>query len=388
MFNFFNIYFEIVLVFLFYAALPVPLQLCCVVLVWFILYFFRIDWKIKLYIFLFLLKKVLFGLFFLLSFSFLESILTLIFLLIPVAAYSLVDRKLMALVQRRKGPNVVGPLGLLQFLIDGVKLFFKEVIVPSKSSKFWFMVSPILSVCLSLTGWAIIPLHPVLRFPEIPLDLLVLLALSSFNVYTVVLSGWASNSRYAFLGSLRAIAQIISYEIPMFFSIMPLVAYTGSLSLSVIVSYQSNMSFFVPFFPCSVIFLICIIAETNRAPFDLAEAESELVAGFNTEYSSLIFAFFFISEYASMLLMSVLWILLFWGGWLPFFYFSGFASFGFICFGIKLSVISFFFVFVRANLPRYRYDQFMDFGWKVLIPTTLVLFLFYCAVIIFFFYSF
>ncbi len=303
-----------------------------------------------------------------------ESLLTIIFILIPVAAYSLLDRKIMALVQRRKGPNVVGLWGLLQFLIDGIKLFFKEIILPSRSSSRWFILSPIIAASLSFTAWFALPVHPVLNFQHISLDLLIVLTISSLNVYTTVLSGWSSNSRYAFLGSLRAIAQIISYELPMFFSLMPIIAYCGSLSLKSIILSQTFVFFFWPFLPSALIFLICIVAETNRAPFDLPEAESELVAGYNTEYSSLVFAFFFISEYASMLLMSGLWINLFWGGFLPFFDFIDFIP-GFINFSLKMCFISFIFVFVRANLPRYRYDQFMNFGWKILLPVSFAFFI-------------
>ncbi|BBL86686.1 NADH dehydrogenase subunit 1 (mitochondrion) [Paulinella micropora] len=304
----------------------------------------------------------------------LEGIFTIVFLLIPVAAYSLLDRKIIALVQRRKGPNVIGLWGLLQFLIDGIKLFFKEIIVPTRSNSRWFILSPVLASSLSFAAWFVLPVHPVLCFYNTSLDLLLLLTISSLNVYTIILAGWSSNSRYAFLGSLRAIAQIISYELPMFFSIMPIVVFVGSLDLKSIVFSQASIFFIFPFFPSALVFFICTVAETNRAPFDLPEAESELVAGYNTEYSSLVFAFFFISEYASMLLMSGLWIDLFFGGWLPFFNFLDFIPAN-INFGLKLCIISFFYVFIRANLPRYRYDQLMNFGWKILLPTSLSFFI-------------
>lgn len=326
--------------------------------------FFCLIFKKFVYFFLFkFFKNILF-----------EGIFTIIFLLIPVAAYSLLDRKIIALVQRRKGPNVIGLWGLLQFLIDGIKLFFKEIIVPTRSNSRWFIFSPVLAASLSFTAWFVLPVHPVLCFYNTSLDLLLLLTISSLNVYTTILAGWSSNSRYAFLGSLRAIAQIISYELPMFFSIMPIVVFVGSLDLKAIVFSQTSIFFVFPFFPSALVFLICTVAETNRAPFDLPEAESELVAGYNTEYSSLVFAFFFISEYASMLLMSGLWIDLFFGGWLPFFNFLDFIPSN-VNFGLKLCIISFFYVFIRANLPRYRYDQLMNFGWKILLPTSLSFFI-------------
>ena len=331
-------------------------------------------YSLLIFLVFFFSKKVVWFLLSAFFFS-IESFLTILFILIPVAAYSLLDRKIMALVQRRKGPNVVGLWGLLQFLIDGIKLFFKEIILPSRSSSRWFILSPIIAASLSFTAWFALPVHPILNFQHISLDLLIVLTISSLNVYTTVLSGWSSNSRYAFLGSLRAIAQIISYELPMFFSLMPIIAYSGSLSLKSIVFSQTFVFFFWPFLPSALIFLICIVAETNRAPFDLPEAESELVAGYNTEYSSLVFAFFFISEYASMLLMSGLWINLFWGGFLPFFEFFDFIP-GFLNFSLKMCFISFIFVFVRANLPRYRYDQFMNFGWKILLPVSFAFFIF------------
>lgn len=297
------------------------------------------------------------------------SLLTIFPVLIAVAFFTLTERKTMALIQRRLGPNVVGFWGLLQPIADGVKLIFKEIIIPSRSN-FFFLHACVLSMTLSFCGWGLIPFNFSSVLSDISISLLAVFALSSLNVYSIILAGWSSNSKYALLGAVRGIAQLISYELGMVLSVIPVIIFSESLNLIDIVLVQRNLSFFVFLLPAAISFFICIVAETNRAPFDLPEAEAEIVAGYNIEYSSLPFALFFLGEYCQIILMSSLWVLLFFGGWfLPFLDNIDFLPPSFV-FSFKIAIICFLFVFIRANLPRYRYDQLLELGWKILIPLT------------------
>lgn len=289
-------------------------------------------------------------------------------LLLTVALLTLAERKVLASVQRRKGPNVVGFLGLMQPFADGFKLLIKETVLPSTSSKFLFIFSPIFTLFVSLISWSVVPFSEGLVFSDLNLGLLYLFAVSSLGVYGIILSGWASNSRYAFLGSLRSASQMISYEVSFSLILVSLISCTSSLNLSTVVLFQKNIWFIVPFFPLFFMFFVSILAETNRSPFDLPEAEAELVSGYNVEYSAAGFALFFVSEYCNIILMSSLCVVLFFGGWLsPF----PFWEAGFFWFSVKLLVFLFLFVWVRASFPRYRYDQLMRLGWKVFLPLSL-----------------
>lgn len=298
----------------------------------------------------------------------LKSLILIITVLIGVAYFTLVERKILSSIQRRKGPNVVGVLGLMQPLADGFKLFLKEIIIPSSADTFLFMLAPLITFVLSILAWGVIPVGESMVLSDLPLGVLYIFVISSLEVYGVVLAGWASNSRYAFLGSLRTIAQMISYEISIGFIIVSVVIVSGSLNLTTIVKMQKDIWFIIPLFPMFFMFIISILAETNRHPFDLPEAESELVSGYNVEYSGISFALFFLGEYASMFLMSCLTVILFLGGWNFFGYVGFFSPF---IFGVKVMVFVFFFVWARAALPRYRYDQLMRLGWKVFCPFTL-----------------
>ncbi|MCH8918924.1 MAG: NADH-quinone oxidoreductase subunit NuoH, partial [Proteobacteria bacterium] len=279
-------------------------------------------------------------------------------LLVAVAYLTLAERKVIAAMQLRKGPNVVGWFGLLQPLADGLKLFVKETVIPSGANKVVFMLAPMVTFVLALVAWAVIPFDEGVVLADINVGILYLFAISSMGVYGVIMAGWASNSKYAFLGALRSAAQMVSYEISMGFVIVTVLLCVGSLNLTKVVMAQQTVWFAVPLLPMFVIFFVSTLAETNRAPFDLPEAESELVAGFNVEYSSMPFALFFLGEYANMILMSALTTILFLGGWLaPF----GVAPFtwvpGPIWFAAKISFVLFLFLWVRATFPRYRYDQ-------------------------------
>lgn len=301
-----------------------------------------------------------------------KFILLIITLLIGVAYYTLCDRKIMAAMQRRSGPNVVGIWGLLQPLADGLKLFFKEFIIPNQANKIIYILAPCISFMFSLLGWIVIPSDSNTVIVDLDLSLLYIFAMSSIGVYGIILAGWSSNSKYAFLGSLRSVAQIISYEVSLGLLILPIVYVTGSYNLIDIVNFQVNASWnFLSFFPIFLMFIISGLAETNRVPFDLPEAEAELVAGYNIEYSGMGFALFFLAEYSNMLLMSTLIIILFLGGW------DGILFPSFIWYGIKMFFLIFFFVWVRATLPRYRYDQLMKLGWKVFLPLSIGFLIYY-----------
>ena len=294
-------------------------------------------------------------------------------LLISVAYLTLAERKVIAAMQLRKGPNVVGPFGLLQPIADGLKLFCKETIVPAGANKVVFVLAPMVTFSLAVVAWAVIPFDAGMVLADINVGILYLFAISSLGVYGIIMAGWASNSKYAFLGALRSAAQMVSYEISIGFVIITVLLCVGSLNLSRVVEAQKDMWFALPLLPMFVVFFISALAETNRAPFDLPEAEAELVSGYNVEYSSMTFALFFLGEYANMILMSAMTVVLFMGGWLPIFDIAPFNWIpGPIWFFAKISFVLFCFLWVRATFPRYRYDQLMRLGWKVFLPLSLL----------------
>ena len=293
--------------------------------------------------------------------------------LISVAFLVYAERKVLALIQLRRGPNLVGPFGLFQSFADALKLLTKENILPSGSNKIVFIIAPIITMVLSLAGWAVIPFAPGWVISNINVGVLYLFAVSSLGVYGVIMAGWASNSQYPFLGALRSAAQMISYEVSIGFVIITVLLCVGSLNLSKIVEAQKTVWFAIPLLPMFIIFFISALAETNRLPFDLPEDEATLVAGFFTEYSSASFVLFFLAEYASMILISSLTVILFLGGWLPpFDIFPLNALPGVFWFTIKVIFILFLFIWVRGTFPRYRYDQLMRLGWKVFLPLSLL----------------
>ncbi len=310
------------------------------------------------------------------------KIAAIILSLILIAAYlSLAERRLIGFMQDRLGPNRVGFYGLLQPIADAVKLLFKEIILPHRSNHYLFMVAPVLALAPALAAWAVIPFDQGLILADINVGLLYLLAMTSLAVYGIVIAGWASNSRYAFLGTLRSAAQIISYEIPMGFALVGVLIAAGSMNLSDIVLAQRGgvlCWFWLPLLPLCVVYWISAVAETNRLPFDVAEGESEIVAGFHVEYSGIAFSIFFLTEYANMVLVSTLVTLLFFGGWLS--PFQGIPLLetaflwvpGIVWLMLKVSFFLFLFLWFRATFPRYRYDQIMRLGWKIFIPVTLV----------------
>ena len=301
-------------------------------------------------------------------------------LMLMVAYYTLIERKVISYMQVRIGPNRVGIKGSLQPIADALKLMFKEIVLPTKANKFLFLLAPMLTLGPALAAWAVFPFSEGVVLADINAGLLYILAMTSLGVYGVIIAGWASNSKYAFLGSLRSAAQIVAYEIPMGFALVGVLVAAGSLNLGEIVTAQKGSIlhwYWLPLFPLFMIYLISGVAETNRAPFDVAEGESEIVAGFHVEYSGMAFAAFFLAEYANMILISALTALLFLGGWLsPFegtFAESWFAWVpGFIWLLLKTFIFMFALLWFRATFPRYRYDQIMRLGWKVFIPITIV----------------
>jgi len=301
-----------------------------------------------------------------------KILLVILPLIIGVAYLTLFERKVIGAMQLRKGPNVVGWFGILQPLADGLKLMLKEVIMPSQANKALFLLAPIITFTLALIGWAVIPFSENFVIADLNVGVTYLLATSSLGVYGIIIAGWASNSRYAFLGAIRSSAQMISYEVSIGLIIISVVMCAGSLNLSKIVLAQKNMWYVIPMFPMFILFFISALAETNRHPFDLPEAESELVAGYNVEYASMPFAMFFLGEYANMILISAFASILFLGGWLPICD-NAFCNAipGFIWLCSKILFLLFCFVWVRATLPRYRYDQLMRLGWKVFLPLSL-----------------
>ncbi len=293
--------------------------------------------------------------------------------LISVAFLVYAERKVLALIQLRRGPNVVGPFGILQSFADALKLLTKENIIPTNSNKIVFLLAPIITMVLSLAGWAVIPFAPNWVIADINVGIMYLFAVSSLGVYGIIMAGWASNSQYPFLGALRSAAQMVSYEVSIGFVIITVLLCVGSLNLSKIVEAQQTVWFAIPLLPMFVVFFISALAETNRLPFDLPEDESTLVAGFSTEYSSASFVLFFLGEYASMILMSSMTVILFMGGWLPpFDIFPLNAIPGVIWFVVKIMFILFLFIWVRGTFPRYRYDQLMRLGWKIFLPLSLL----------------
>ena len=294
-------------------------------------------------------------------------------LLISVAYLTLAERRVIGFMQLRKGPNVVGPFGLLQPFADALKLLSKETILPAGADKVTFIIAPMLTFVLALVAWAVIPFGKSLVIADINVGILYLFAISSLGVYGVIMAGWASNSKYAFLGALRSAAQMVSYEVSMGLVIINVLLCVGSLNLSDIIEAQKTVWFALPLFPMFIVFFISTLAETNRAPFDLPEGESELVAGYFVEYSSMSFALFFLGEYANMILMSAMTTILFLGGWLPPFNIYPLNVIpGPIWFILKISIVLFVFLWIRATTPRYRYDQLMRLGWKIFLPFSLL----------------
>ncbi len=296
-----------------------------------------------------------------------------------VAYLTLAERKVIGYMQVRIGPNRVGYFGLLQPVADGLKLLFKEIIIPAASNKALFLLGPVLAIAPAFAAWAVIPFDATLVLADIDAGLLYILAMTSVAVYGVIIAGWASNSKYAFLGSLRSAAQIVSYEIAMGFALVGVLMCANSLNLGKIVMGQEGGLlhwYFLPLFPLFIVYFISAVAETNRAPFDVAEGESEIVAGFHVEYSGMAFAVFFLAEYANMILVCMLAALMFLGGWLsPF----SFIPDSFLWLLAKVAFLLFFFLWFRATFPRYRYDQIMRLGWKIFIPITIVWIVFVAA---------
>ncbi|HTZ79274.1 MAG TPA: NADH-quinone oxidoreductase subunit NuoH [Stellaceae bacterium] len=297
-------------------------------------------------------------------------------LLVSVAYFTYWERKVLAWAQLRKGPNVVGPFGLLQPFADGLKLLLKETVVPSGANQVVFVLAPVLTFVLSLVAWAVIPFDAGVVLANINVGILYLFAISSLGVYGIIMAGWASNSKYAFLGALRSAAQMVSYEVSIGFVLVTVLLCAGSLNLSDIVLAQRHVWFVIPLLPMAVIFFVSGLAETNRSPFDLVEGESELVAGYFVEYSAMTFALFFLGEYANMILVSAMTSLLFLGGWLAPFNIAPFSGFlghvwAIFWFALKTAFMCFCFLWVRATFPRYRYDQLMRLGWKVFLPFSL-----------------
>ena len=292
---------------------------------------------------------------------------------VSVAFVVYFERKVFTAMTLRRGPNVVGPWGVLQSFADFIKIFFKETIIPTGANKIVFLAAPVVTFILAFIAWAVVPFAPGWVIADINVCILYLFAVSSLGVYGIVMAGWASNSRYPFLGALRSAAQMVSYEVSMGFVIVTVLLVVGSLNLSDIVMAQERIWFAIPLFPMFIIFFISALAETNRHPFDLPEAESELVAGYQVEYSAIAFVLFFLAEYANMILMSAMTAILFLGGWLPPFDIAPFNWIpGPIWFVLKIVFLLFVFVWVRATFPRYRYDQLMRLGWKVFLPFSLL----------------
>jgi len=299
----------------------------------------------------------------------LKAFAILVPLLMMVAYLTYVERKVLGAIQLRKGPNVVGPFGLFQPFADAIKMLMKETVIPSGANKVLFLLAPMLTFSLAMLAWAVIPVNDGWAIADINVGVLYLFAISSLGVYGIIIAGWASNSRYPFLGAMRSAAQMVSYEVSMGFVMVTVLVCVGSLNLNDIVMAQSKIWFCIPLFPMAVIFFISTLAETNRSPFDLPEGESEIVAGFFLEYSSMSFGLFFLGEYANMILMSSMTTILFLGGWLgPF---GLWPALGPIWFILKVCMVLFTFIWVRGTFPRYRYDQLMRLGWKVFLPFSL-----------------
>ncbi len=305
--------------------------------------------------------------------TFIEALAILVPLLVSVAYLTYAERKVLAAIQLRKGPNVVGLFGLAQPFADALKMLMKETIIPSGSNRVLFLMAPMLTFSLAMLAWAVIPVNDGWVEADINVGILYLYAISSLGVYGIIIAGWASNSKFAFLGAMRAAAQMVSYEVSMGFVLVCVLMCVGSLNLSAIVRAQRTVWFCIPLFPMFIVFFISALAETNRSPFDLPEGESEIVAGFFVEYSAMSFALFFLGEYANMILMSAMTTILFLGGWLAPFNIAPFTWIpGVIWFVLKICFVLFFFIWVRGTFPRYRYDQLMRLGWKVFLPLSLL----------------
>lgn len=305
-----------------------------------------------------------------------NSLMIIILLLISIAFLTLPERKLLSSMQRRKGPNIVGFWGILQPFADGLKLILKESIIPSQANKIIYFISPIFMFFLSLANWLIIPYSKGIVLSNSNLGISFISAISSLSVYGIILSGWASNSKYAFLGSLRSAAQMISYEVSIGLIVMNISLIVGSLNLTDIVLAQKKLWFIIPFFPLFFLFFISLLAETNRIPFDLPEAEGELVSGYNVEYSAIGFALFSLAEYANIILMSHLVVIIFFGGWL---YSINNDFLNFFILEAKVNLFLFIFIWIRATFPRYRYDQLMTIGWKFFLPLSISWIIFYSS---------
>ncbi len=308
---------------------------------------------------------------------FFDQVYKILFLLVPVlvsvAMVVWLDRRVWAFVQKRQGPNVVGPFGLLQTIADALKYIFKEIIVPSSSNKVIFILAPIVTMTLALIAWAVIPFSATQVLADINVGILYLFAVSSLGVYGIIMGGWASNSKYPFLGAIRSAAQMVSYEVSIGVIIINVLLCVGSLNLNDIVIAQQNLWFVIPLFPMFVIFFISALAETNRPPFDLPEAEAELVAGYQTEYSGMMYAMFWLGEYANILLMCAMGAILFLGGWLsPLEIYPFTLVPGPVWLVLKILLLFLLFALVKAIVPRYRYDQLMKLGWKVFLPLSLI----------------
>jgi NADH-quinone oxidoreductase subunit H len=308
---------------------------------------------------------------------FVQEVYKILFLLVPVlvsvAMVVWLDRRVWAFVQKRQGPNVVGPFGLLQSLADALKYIFKEIIIPSSSNKIIFILAPIVTMTLALIAWAVIPFSATQVLADINVGILYLFAVSSLGVYGIIMGGWASNSKYPFLGAIRSAAQMVSYEVSIGVIIINVLLCVGSLNLNDIVEAQKNLWFVIPLFPMFVIFFISALAETNRPPFDLPEAEAELVAGYQTEYSGMMYAMFWLGEYANILLMCAMGAILFLGGWMsPVEIYPFTVVPGAIWLILKILLLFILFALVKAIVPRYRYDQLMRLGWKVFLPLSLI----------------
>ena len=304
---------------------------------------------------------------------FFQSLLVMIAVLLMAYFGIYADRKIWAAVQLRKGPNVVGPFGLLQSAADLLKLLFKEIIIPEKANKMIFILGPIVTCFVALSSWAVIPFAENWVVADINVGILYIFAVSSLGVYGIMMGGWASNSKYPFMGAMRSAAQMVSYEVSIGFVIITVLLCVGSLNLSDIVIAQKNLWFVFPLFPMFVIFFVSALAETNRPPFDLPEAEAELVAGYQTEYSSTLFMLYFLGELAATFLMCAMTTILFLGGWLPPFNIAPFTFIpGVVWFMLKVAFVFYLFSMVKALVPRYRYDQLMRLGWKVFLPISLI----------------
>ena len=346
-----------------------------ILVIFYLILFFNFDYFYSTILFAFVYLVYFF-------FIFIEYILLFLSITVPlllsVAFFTLLERKVIAAIQRRIGPNTVGYWGALQAMADGLKLIVKQTIVPSKSNRVLFLFAPVYSFALALSAWVVVPFDFGLVVADLNLGLLYLLCISTLRVYGIIIAGWSSNSKYAFLGACRAAAQIISYDVSIGLILLTVVISVGSCNLTQIVLAQSTLWFIGPFLPLAVIYFISILAETNRAPFDLTEAEAELVAGYNVEYSAVGFALFFLAEYANILLISALFTIFFLGGWHAIPLINIFISLrNSIWLGLKIACVAFLFIWVRATFPRYRYDQLMFLGWKVFLPSSLGWFIFF-----------